>query len=131
MDYEVFILARTREEYDASGSTRHAAVHDVARTGRLVTSAALILFFAFVSLAATPGTEVKIFATALGLGILLDATVVRALLVPALVVLFGRWNWWLPTWLARLLLIRTRTRSVTGPPDQAVPSPATAWSDVH
>ena len=96
MDYEVFILARIREEYDASRSTRDAAVAGIARTGRLVTSAALILFLAFVSLAATPGTEVKIFATALGLGILLDATVVRALLVPALVVLFGRWNWWLP-----------------------------------
>jgi len=106
LDYEVFILARVREEYDATGSTRRAAVLGVARTGRLVTSAALILFFAFVSLAATPGTEVKIFATALGLGILLDATVVRALLVPALVVLFGRWNWWLPPWLARVLLVR-------------------------
>lgn len=78
----------------------------LARTGRLVTSAALILFFAFASLAATPGTEVKIFATALGLGILLDATIVRAMLAPALIVLFGRWNWWLPRWLARALLIR-------------------------
>jgi RND superfamily putative drug exporter len=72
-----------------------------------VTSAALILFLAFVSLAATPGTEVKIFATALGLGILLDATVVRGVLVPALVVLFGRWNWWLPVWLARVLAVRS------------------------
>jgi RND superfamily putative drug exporter len=106
MDYEVFILARMREEYDATGSTSEAAVRGLANTGRLVTSAALILFFAFASLAATPGTEVKIFATALGLGILLDATIVRAMLVPALVVLFGRWNWWLPRWLARGLLIR-------------------------
>ena len=101
MDYEVFILARIREEYDATGSTPLAAARGIARTGRLVTSAAVILFLAFVSLAATPGTEVKIFATALGLGILLDATVIRALLVPALVVLFGRWNWWLPPPLAR------------------------------
>ncbi|GIH23036.1 membrane protein [Acrocarpospora phusangensis] len=108
MDYEVFILARIREEYDATGSTAEAAVRGVARTGRLVTSAALILFLAFVSLAATPGTEVKIFATALGLGILLDATVVRALLVPALVVLFGRGNWWLPRPLVRLLLVGER-----------------------
>lgn len=79
----------------------------IARTGRLVTSAAVILFLAFVSLAATPGTEVKIFATALGLGILLDATVIRSLLVPALVVLFGQWNWWLPHWLGRALLVRS------------------------
>ncbi|MGH3310665.1 MAG: MMPL family transporter [Streptomyces sp.] len=103
MDYEVFILARIREEYDETGSTREATVRGIARTGRLVTSAALILFLAFASLAATPGTEVKIFASALGLGILLDATLVRALLVPALVVLLGRWNWWLPRPVARLL----------------------------
>jgi RND superfamily putative drug exporter len=96
MDYEVFILARIREEYDAGGSTVDAAVAGIAKTGRLVTSAALILFLAFISLAATPGTEVKIFATALGFGILLDATIIRAMLVPALVILFGRWNWWLP-----------------------------------
>jgi RND superfamily putative drug exporter len=96
IDYEVFILARIREEYDTTGSTPDAAAAGIARTGRLVTGAAMILLLAFVSLAATPGTEVKVFATALGLGILLDATVVRALLAPALVVLFGRWNWWLP-----------------------------------
>jgi RND superfamily putative drug exporter len=96
IDYEVFILARVREEYDATGSTPRAAEAGIAGTGRLVTGAAVILLLAFISLAATPGTEVKVFATALGLGILLDATVVRALLVPALVVLFGRWNWWLP-----------------------------------
>jgi len=96
IDYEVFILARVREEYDATGSTPRAAEAGIAGTGRLVTGAAVILLLAFTSLAATPGTEVKVFATALGLGILLDATVVRALLVPALVVLFGRWNWWLP-----------------------------------
>ncbi|WP_199751921.1 MMPL family transporter [Actinoplanes sp. ATCC 53533] len=106
MDYEVFILARVREEYDATASTPLAAALGVARTGRLVTSGALILFLAFASLAATPGTEVKIFATALGLGILLDATVVRAMLVPALVVLFGRWNWWLPRNAARVLAMR-------------------------
>ena len=106
MDYEVFILARMREEYDATGSTRDAVVIGLGRTGRLVTSAALILFFAFAALASAPGTDIKVFATALGVGILLDATVVRALLVPALVSLFGRWNWWLPTWAARILRVQ-------------------------
>ncbi len=96
MDYEVFILSRTREEYDRTGSTTHAAVHGIARTGRLVTSAALILFLSFVALATGPQTDIKILATGLGAGILLDATVVRALLVPALVSLFGSWNWWMP-----------------------------------
>jgi RND superfamily putative drug exporter len=90
-----------REEYDKSGDTDTAVITGLARTGRLVTGAAMILFLAFLALAASPGTDIKVFATALGIGILLDATVVRALLVPALVSLFGRWNWWLPAWAAR------------------------------
>jgi len=81
-----------------------------------VTSAALILFLAFASLASAPNTDIKVFATALGAGILLDATVVRALLVPAAVALFGRWNWWLPRPLARILPARP-------PADPAGPSP--------
>jgi RND superfamily putative drug exporter len=108
MDYEVFILARTREEYDATGSTSEAAVRGIARTGRLVTSAALILFLSFVAMATGPETDIKILATGLGAGILLDATVVRALLVPALVSLFGEWNWWMPALPARLLRLPCR-----------------------
>ncbi|CAA9530538.1 MAG: hypothetical protein AVDCRST_MAG73-907 [uncultured Thermomicrobiales bacterium] len=99
MDYEVFILARMREEYDATGDTDAAIVRGIGYTGRLVTSAALILFLAFAALGAAPVAVVKILATGLAAGILLDATVVRALLVPATVSLFGRWNWWLPGWL--------------------------------
>jgi putative drug exporter of the RND superfamily len=105
MDYEVFILARMREEYDRTGSTTTAIVEGIGRTGRLVTSAALILFLAFASLASGPETTLKVFASGLGAGILLDATVVRALLAPALVSLFGRWNWWLPAWAARPLRV--------------------------
>jgi putative drug exporter of the RND superfamily len=105
MDYEVFLLARMREEYDATGSTDAAIVQGLGRVGRLVTSAALILFLAFASMAAVPELDVKIMATALGAGILLDATVLRALLVPALVALLGRWNWWLPPWAARVLRV--------------------------
>jgi len=105
MDYEVFILSRMREEYDATGSTSRAIVTGIGRTGRLVTSAALILFLAMAALGSAPVTDVKIFATALGTGILLDATIVRALLVPALISLFGRWNWWMPVWAARILRV--------------------------
>jgi RND superfamily putative drug exporter len=105
MDYEVFILARMREEYDATGSTDSAVVRGIGRTGRLVTSAALVLFLAFVSLASGPDTDVKVLATGLAAGILLDATVIRALLVPAVISLFGRWNWWLPRLPARLLRV--------------------------
>src|SRR3954453_2794578 len=105
MDYEVFILSRMREEYDASGHTNEAVVRGIARTGRLVTSAALILFLAFLSLASGPDTDVKVLATGLAAGILLDATLIRALLVPAVVSLFGRWNWVLPKPAARLLRV--------------------------
>ncbi len=106
MDYEVFILSRMREEYDATGSTDAAVVRGIGRTGRLVTSAALILFLAFASMASAPDTDVKVFATGLAAGIILDATVIRALLVPAIVSLFGRWNWWLPERPARLLRVK-------------------------
>jgi putative drug exporter of the RND superfamily len=105
MDYEVFILARMREEFDATGSTDAAVVRGIGRTGRLVTSAALILFLAFASMASAPDTTVKVFATGLAAGIILDATIIRALLVPAVVSLFGRWNWWLPERPARLLRV--------------------------
>jgi RND superfamily putative drug exporter len=105
MDYEVFILARMREEYDRTGSTDEAVVRGIGRTGRLVTSAALILFLAFLALASGPEPDVKKLATGLAGGILLDATVIRALLVPAVVSLFGRWNWWLPHPAARLLRV--------------------------
>jgi RND superfamily putative drug exporter len=80
-------------------------VRGIGRTGRLVTSAALILFLAFVSMATAPDSTVKVFATGLAAGILLDATVIRALLVPAVVSLLGRWNWWLPKRPARLLRV--------------------------
>ncbi|WP_137814924.1 MMPL family transporter [Gandjariella thermophila] len=105
IDYEVFILARMREGYDATGSTRAAVVTGIGRTGRLVSSAALILTLSFVAMATTPQTDIKILATGLGVGILVDATVVRCLLVPALVGLFGRYNWWLPVWAARVLRV--------------------------
>jgi RND superfamily putative drug exporter len=105
MDYEVFILARMREEFDRTGSTEVAVVQGIGRTGRLVTSAALILFLAFTSMASGPETDVKMMATGLAAGILLDATVIRALIVPAVISLMGRWNWWLPRWPARLLRV--------------------------
>jgi RND superfamily putative drug exporter len=96
MDYEVFILVRMREEYDRTGSTRDAVVGALARTGRLVTCAAVILAIAFASLSSAPDVVVEMIATGIGVGIFIDAVVVRTLLVPALVAIMGRWNWWLP-----------------------------------
>jgi RND superfamily putative drug exporter len=113
MDYEVFILTRVREEYERTGSTSTALVEGIGRTGRLVTSAALILFLAFASLASAPNTDIKVFATGLGVGILLDATLIRALLLPALVALLGRWNWWMPRLPARLLRVEPSPLAVT------------------
>jgi len=106
MDYEVFILSRIREEYDGGRSTNAAVIEGIGRTGRLVTSAALILFLAFAALASGPGTDLKTLATGLGIGILLDATIVRSVLVPSLVSLFGSWNWYLPSGVARLLRVQ-------------------------
>jgi putative drug exporter of the RND superfamily len=101
MDYEVFILSRVREEYDRTGETDEAVVRGIGRTGRLVTSGALILFLAFVALASGPSVEIKVFATGLAAGIALDATLVRMLVVPAAVSLLGKANWWLPAWARR------------------------------
>jgi putative drug exporter of the RND superfamily len=106
MDYQVFIISRMREAYDRTGSTETAVVEGIGRTGRLVTSAALILGLAFVAFSLQPGTEAKIFATALGVGILIDATIIRGILTPAAVALLGRWNWWLPDWAARILRVK-------------------------
>ena len=105
MDYEVFLLSRIREEYDITHDTDEAVIFGLGRTGRLVTSAALILFLAFGALASGPETDVKVLATGLAAGILLDATVVRAVLVPALVSYFGKWNWWMPAGVARILRV--------------------------
>ncbi|MDQ3162430.1 MAG: MMPL family transporter [Actinomycetota bacterium] len=123
MDYQVFIISRMREAYDRTGSTETAVIEGIGRTGRLVTSAALILGLAFVAFSGTPGTEAKIFATALGGGILIDATIIRGVLAPAAVALLGRWNWWLPGWVARLLRVEP---SPAQPDDAPESAPLTA-----
>jgi putative drug exporter of the RND superfamily len=114
MDYEVFLLTRMREVYDETGNTREAVAQGLARTGKLVTSAALVLMFAFIVLSSSPGTDIKQFGIGLAAGIIFDATVIRGLLVPSVMVLMGRWNWWLPAWAARPL----RTR-----PSEPAPEP--------
>jgi putative drug exporter of the RND superfamily len=115
MDYQVFIISRMREAYDRTLSTDAAVIEGIGRTGRLVSSAALILGLAFAAMSAGPGTEAKMFATALGGGILLDATLIRGVLAPAAVAILGRSNWWLPRRPARLLRVE---------PSPAVPEAA-------
>ena len=108
MDYEVFMITRMREAYDQTGSTDQAIELGLARTGKLVTSGALILMFAFLVLSTSPGYEVKPPAIGLAAGIILDATVVRALLMPALMRLLGDTNWWMPRWTRVALRIPER-----------------------
>jgi RND superfamily putative drug exporter len=108
MDYEVFMVSRMREAYDETGRTKDSIALGLARTGKLVTSAALVLMFAFFVLSTSPGTDIKQFGIGLAAGIIFDATVIRALLVPSIMAVAGRWNWWFPRPLARALFVRPR-----------------------
>src|SRR5581483_3370400 len=117
MDYEVFMLTRMREEYDEHRDTNHAVALGLARTGKLVTSAALVLMFAFFVLSTSPGPDIKQFGIGLAAGIIFDATVIRALLVPSIMRVAGGWNWWFPEWVGRALLVRG------GRAPQALPEP--------
>ncbi len=96
MDYEVFLLSRMREEYDEVPDNARAVAAGLAKTGKLITSAALIMVIAFCGLAASRFIEMQQFGFGLAAAILLDATLIRALIVPSLMMLMGRWNWWLP-----------------------------------
>ena len=101
MDYEVFIISRIREIYDDTGDTSKAISMGIARTGKLVTSAALVLVFAFFALSTGPGPDIKQFGIGLAAGILIDATLIRSVLVPSIMQLMGDANWWFPPWIAR------------------------------
>jgi len=105
MDYEVFMLTRIREEFDETGDTPFSVAHGLARTGKLVTSGALVLMFAFFALSTGPGPDIKQFAIGLAAGIIFDATIIRALLVPATMQMLGRYNWVLPRPVARVLRV--------------------------
>src|SRR5438105_10939516 len=105
MDCEGFLLTRVREASGETGSTSKAAGPGLAPTGKLVTSAALGLMFAFLALSSGPGFEIKELAIGLAAGIIFDATVVRALLVPATMRLLGNANWWMPKWTRTVLRI--------------------------
>jgi RND superfamily putative drug exporter len=103
MDYQVFMLTRIREEYDASGDTRLAVVRGLSRTARVITSAALIMIFVFGAFVANPTPEVKMFGLGLAFAVFVDATIVRMMLVPSIMEILGDANWWFPNWLDKLL----------------------------
>jgi RND superfamily putative drug exporter len=103
MDYEVFLLARIREEYDATGDNTESVARGTAATGRVITAAALIMTVVFASFVADPSPLVRMLGLGLSTAIVLDATIVRMVVVPATMALLGRANWWLPRWLDRRL----------------------------
>ncbi|HEU4906046.1 MAG TPA: MMPL family transporter [Solirubrobacterales bacterium] len=103
MDYEVFLLTQMREHYTAHGDARRAVIEGLANTGRVITSAAAIMVCVFTSFVLSGDPVVKEFGVGLAVAIAIDATIVRCLLVPAIMVLAGKRMWWLPAWLDRLL----------------------------
>jgi putative drug exporter of the RND superfamily len=117
MDYEVFLVSRMREEWDAGKSNEEAVAEGLAKTGRIVTAAGLIMFAAFMGFVAGSIVGLQQFGFGLAVAILLDVTIVRALLVPSAMKLFGRWNWWLPEGVARIARV---------PASPLVEHPATA-----
>jgi RND superfamily putative drug exporter len=113
MDYEVFLLSRIREEYDASGDNAAAVARGLSSTARVITAAAAIMVAVFLSIVIAPNVSTKQIGLGLAVAILVDATVVRLVLVPAVMELLGRANWWLPGWLDRLL---PQTARIDEPP---------------
>jgi putative drug exporter of the RND superfamily len=103
MDYQVFLLTRVREEYNRTGDTRTAVVAGVSRTARVITSAALIMIAVFLSFVASPIPEIKMFGLGLAVAVAVDSTIVRMMLVPAVMEILGKANWWFPAWLERIL----------------------------
>jgi RND superfamily putative drug exporter len=103
MDYEVFLISRIREEYLKHGDTRRAVADGLARTARVITAAAAIMVVVFLAFLAAPDTFLKLLGIGLASAVFLDATVVRMVLVPAVMQLLGDRNWWIPDWLERLL----------------------------
>jgi putative drug exporter of the RND superfamily len=103
MDYEVFLISRIREEYLKDGNTRRAVADGLAKTARVITAAAAIMVVVFLAFLAAPDVFLKLFGIGLASAIFLDATLVRMVLVPAVMQLLGSWNWWIPNWLERIL----------------------------
>ena len=122
MDYHVFILSRIRESYDRTGQTDHAVVHGIKISAGVVTAAAVIMVFVFLTFATMSIVQLKEMGVGLAVAVLLDATLVRALLLPATMKLLGPRNWYLPQWLQWLPQISSSTPPPTAgqPPKQPV-----------
>jgi RND superfamily putative drug exporter len=122
MDYEVFLLSRIKEEYDRTGDNTSAVALGLQRTGRLVTSAAALLAIVFLAFATSGVTIIKMLGIGVALAVLMDATIVRGLLVPAFMRVAGDLNWWAPAPLRRL---HARVGLSEGEASPARPEPET------
>ena len=120
MDYEVFLLSRIREDYDRTHDNATAVANGLAATARVITAAAAIMFFVFFSFVLGADRSLKMFGLGLAMAVLLDATVVRLVLVPSTMELLGDRNWWLPRWLDRILPVVH-----VEPPEEVELAPAT------
>jgi RND superfamily putative drug exporter len=114
MDYEVFLLSRMREEWDLTHDNEHAVSHGLEQTGRIITAAAVIMIAAFAGFTAGSFVGLQEFGIGLSAAIFFDATVVRALLVPALMKLLGDWNWYLPERVRRALRLAPPGQAAVG-----------------
>ena len=103
MDYNIFILSRVKEEYDKSGDNTEAVALGIEKTGSVVTSAALIMVATFGVFALSGLTEMQMFGIGLAVAVIVDATLIRTIILPAAMQLLGKWNWWLPSWLDRII----------------------------
>jgi RND superfamily putative drug exporter len=121
MDYHVFLLTRIRERYGHTGDTQDAVVHGIAATGRIITGAALIIVVVFAGFAAGQLVMFQQMGFGVGVALLVDATLIRMVVVPATMTVLGRWNWYLPTWLGWLPELHVEGDP---PPAPTVPAPA-------
>jgi len=115
MDYEVFLLTRIREEYDRTGNNAQAVADGLAATGRVITAAAAIMICVFGAFVLGEGRDLKLLGFGLAFAIFIDATIVRLVLVPALMELMGKWNWYLPSWLRWLPVVRVDAEMAPAP----------------
>ena len=120
MDYEVFLVSRMREEWDKTHDNALAVTAGLAKTGRLVTAAGLIMFAAFMGFVAGSIVGLQQFGFGLAAAVIIDVTIIRALLVPSVMKLFGRWNWWLPDWAAKIARVEPSPLVDGGAPQPAM-----------
>jgi len=114
MDYEVFLVSRMREEWDAGSPNDVAVATGLAKTGRIITAAAVIMVAAFSGFMIGSILGLQQFGFGLAVAILVDVTIVRALLLPSAMALFGRWNWWLPQRVARVFRVKSSPLAAKG-----------------